>query len=95
MSPHALFSQSSFTGNKYVPFLVEMIKSGKKLPEMITGELNHEPFTYTDKQFRHMDSFIKYELQQAFCPMRSYHKRQLNYVTRPVPSKKRKLTLQW
>jgi len=40
-----------------------MIKSGKKLPEMITGELNHEPFTYTDKQFRHMDSFIKYKPQ--------------------------------
>lgn len=29
-----------------------MIKSGKKLPEMIMGELNHEPFMYTAKQFR-------------------------------------------
>lgn len=61
-----------------------MIKSGKKLPEMITGELNFEPLTHTDKQFIHMDSFIKYKPQQVFCLMGSYHKHQLNYVTRVI-----------
>jgi len=40
-----------------------MIKAGKKLPKIVTGELNHEPFTYPDKQFRHMDSFIQHKPQ--------------------------------
>lgn len=44
-------------------FFTEIIKAGKKLSKI--GELNHEPLTYTDKQFRHMDSFIQHK-PQAF-----------------------------
>lgn len=54
-------------GQQACTICAEMIKAGKKLPETFTSEQSHEPFTYTAKQFRHMDGFIKYKPQQVSC----------------------------